>query len=209
VDWNGLTRGCNGRRPRKRGSAPLSRWVVNRTSHLDRQERWVRTSFAAARVEQWLVPLVQGLGRLDVRLIGEDERILALSEAQRTTETELLGFDELRTSSYLWVLGAYEVVRTLHQRVQAEGGDAWADRIGDLKRRFARLRMPLAKLVPASAHPTDSAVAYPASHVEDGTAWQLADGVFITRRELSDTLLNLLEEMRDDDPSLPTEEPAG
>jgi hypothetical protein len=179
---------------------------------MDRNESWVRGSFALARHDQWLVPVLQGLGRLDVRLIDEDERFLHLSDEERSTDAELIAFDELRTLSYLWVLGAYELIRTLHQRMRTsprQVGTPAERAVGELKRTFNRLRVPLAKLEPSGSNPSDSPIAYPAIHPTKGAAWQIARDTFVTRLELSGALLDLLEHLRDVDPLLPKNVDAG
>ena len=60
-----------------------------------------------------------------------------------------------------------------------------------LKHRFERIRIPLAKMELARRHPTDDPIAYPAINLELGVASQVAEDTFITRRELSDALLDL------------------
>ena len=40
----------------------------------DRFQRWVDASSAAGAIEPFMIPLVQGLGRFDCRLIKEDAR---------------------------------------------------------------------------------------------------------------------------------------
>src|SRR5437899_1107037 len=55
---------------------------------------------------------------------------------------EVLGeFDRITTYSYLWVLAAYEIIRTLAQKTQNPSIIATKDK-------FARLRIPFAKLEP-------------------------------------------------------------
>ena len=58
------------------------------------------------------------------------------------------------------MLGAYEVfVRTMHERAVA-ANDAMAGKIGNVKHRFERVRIPLAKMEPARRHKdTDSPMA--------------------------------------------------
>ena len=69
-----------------------------------------------------------------------------------------------------------------------------ADEFESLKKEFNRLRIPLAKMEPASAHKeTDSHIAYPAINRQKGIAWQVAQNVYITRQELADRLLAALE----------------
>ncbi len=171
-----------------------------------RYSDWVTNSFAAVRFEQFLAFTIQMLGRLDCHLIEEDARFGELSQAAKADLPESLRLNDRFTLSYLWVLGAYEVVRTIHQRAPlVEGLDKEViEEIGATKRKFARLRIPLAKMEPASAHrDTDDPIAYPALHETLGVAWQVGLGTFIVRRELSDAFLEVLRHMRACDPKLP------
>ena len=148
---------------------------------------------------------IQSLGRIDVSLIEGDELFLADFENNRNSLNENLKLNDRFTLSYLWVLGGYEVVRTICQRIK-ENRDGLPDEIAakfeSLKKEFNRLRVPLAKMEAASAHKnTDSHFAYPAINTK-GIAWQVSQDIFITRRDLSDQLLETLEFARSIDPNL-------
>jgi hypothetical protein len=172
----------------------------------DRYSEWVSISFATARFEPFLPVTIQMLGRLDCHLIVEDARFAGLSMDERDQIPEALRATDRLTLSYLWVLGAYEAVRTIHQRASRTEpplGDKMVGEIADTKKRFARLRMPLAKMEPASAHQDDSRIGYPAFHPRFGTAWQVAAELFISRRELSDALQEVLQQLRASDANLP------
>jgi len=54
------------------------------------------------------------------------------------------GFNKLYGEFWLWVIGVYEVVRTMDQATGSFSGRAGAD-IHAFKRRVAKLRMPFAK----------------------------------------------------------------
>jgi hypothetical protein len=102
------------------------------------------------------------------------------------------------TLSYFWVLAAYELVRTLDQRWRTGATtlpDEFGSRITVLKRRMERLRIPLVKLETARRFPTDSAFAYPTITRDFGVAWHIAQDTYVTRRELSDQLLNFLADL--------------
>jgi len=170
-----------------------------------RNQRWVLGSFALVRFEKFMVPLAQKLGRLDCQLLFEDARYIALPQEDRETESEIISFDDQLTMSYLWILGAYELVRSLEQRARGNPNVLASDireQITKVKRLFTRLRIPLAKMEPAGAfHDTDYEIAYPALVREHGIGWFVAPNVCITRRELADELLGLLERLRSVDPA--------
>jgi hypothetical protein len=127
---------------------------------------------------------------MDCQLIATDARFLSLSVEQRGTIDESVLLTDQITFSYLWVLGAYEFTRTLHQRLV---GHDIARTVQTVKHSINRLRVPLAKMEAAARSPSDSPIAYPALNEALGIAWQISEGEFITRRELADQLLNCLE----------------
>jgi hypothetical protein len=148
---------------------------------------------------------IQGLGHIDVSLVEGDDLFLSDFENNRNSLNENLKLNDRFTLSYLWVLGGYEVVRTICQRIKEKRDgvpDEVAAKFEELKKEFNRLRVPLAKMEPASAHRnTDSHFAYPAINTK-GIAWQVSQDVFITRRDLADRLLEALELARSNDPNL-------
>jgi len=166
----------------------------------ERDKLWARSSHGLARIEAFMVPVLQGLARLDCQLILQDARFGELSELERGTIQESILLTDRITLSYLWVLGAYELVRTLDQRCQADKthlGEPLTQRIRNFKRQMKRLRIPLAKMEPARRNPSDSPIAFPAISYQYGIAWNIAPDVLISRRELSDALLELVGEIRE------------
>lgn len=174
-------------------SAEIIRYV--QSFDLERNARWVDASLKFLNFDEFFVMTIQGLGKLDSKLVVEDERIT--KHKQPSNPMGDVG-DHL-TLSYLWVLGAYEVIRSLCQRSQ-EDSTFFAKYRKDLlklKVEFTRIRIPLAKFEPAKKFAdTDSHVAYPGFHVVLGTSWQLSENVWINRRTLSDSMLTLFERMK-------------
>jgi hypothetical protein len=173
---------------------------------MNRIERWVNASFVTVQFEQFMVMVVQGLGRLDVSLMQDDRFFLSDFEKNSNSLAESLKLNERFTLSYLWVLGGYELVRSICQRIN-EKRVAIPDEVvvsfRELKKEFSRLRVPLVKMEPTSAHKnTDSHIAYPVLNTQKGIAWQVAQDVFITRQDLADRLLVALELARSKDPNL-------
>lgn len=148
-----------------------------------------------------MVVAIQGLAQLDCKLVAADEQFLQLTEKQRATIAVSVELSERLTLSYLWGLGAYEILRTLDQRTrEASAGmrSPLAERITTTKHLFERVRIPLAKYEASRRNPTDSPIAYPVISTVHGVAWQVADDTFISRRQLADTFLSLLSELRGD-----------
>lgn len=167
---------------------------------LDRYTRWVRASHALARIEQSLPSTVQWLGRLDVQHIQEDQRYLDLSEQLKATDVEIRRFSDHYTMSYLWVLESYKVLRAIYKQGRSTAEllpSAVCQLIRDTEQLFERVRIPLAKLKTAGKNKTaDSHIFSPALNRELGIGWQVSPDAFITRRELSDAFLNVVERIQ-------------
>src|SRR3954452_25483149 len=173
----------------------------------DRFQRWVDASSAAGAIEPFMTDLVQGLGRFDCRLIEEDARFTALNQEQSSSLQESTRLADRLTLSYFWMLAAYELVRTLDQRWRTGATtlpDEFGSRVTALKRRMERLRIPLAKMETTRRFPTDSPIAYPTIRRDFGIAWHIAQDTYITRRELSDQLLDFLVDLKKRQPSRKT-----
>jgi hypothetical protein len=156
-----------------------------------RYAEWVRSSKALKPIAPGLALFVEGLGKLDAQLVFEDAATDAHLDMDLTDRLVL---------SRLWVLGAYEVVRTMSERVRAKPSllsKRLAERTHRTKRYLERVRIPLAKLEPATRHAaTDFAEALPAMHSSLGISWKVANRVFVPRRRMADRLLKLLQALK-------------
>jgi len=164
----------------------------------ERNTRWINASAVTVRFEKFMRIVVQGLGNVDCQLIRDHSRYCDISRAEQVSVREVNKLNDNYTLSYLWVLGAYEIVRTMSQRLRNDPRllvSAPTGQLQSLKRSFERLRIPLAKMEPPKKHPSDAPIAYPAFHAEFGISWQLGQNIFISRRELSDALLKFLERL--------------
>ncbi|PHH40225.1 hypothetical protein [Pseudomonas putida] len=166
----------------------------------ERFERWVMVSIGMARFEEYLVSLIQDMGQLDAHLCAMDAKIVKADKAQLNAIYGSDSVQQHRTQSYLWVLGAYEILRTLAQRIregQSDDPSNVEDRIKEARDRFARVRVPLAKFEAAGKHKaTDNHIAYPGIDFKCGIAWAVNETDFISRQELSDVFLGALEFVR-------------
>jgi hypothetical protein len=166
-----------------------------------RNERWLKVSIGLGRFEPTMWPLVLQLGRLDTRLIQADETWPDRFFGPKLSYEDSSALHEHITMSYLWVLGAYEFIRTLCDRVSTDDEAMTPAEVRNIllevRGRFARVRMPLAKMEAASKFSdVDSAIAYPGIKRGAGVCWQLNRETIVTRRELSDALLEALERRR-------------
>ena len=119
-------------------------------------------------------PLVLQLGRLDTRLIHADETWPDRFFQPNPSDEDSTALHEHITLSYLWVLGAYEFIRTLCDRVKTDADEMTPQEVRDIlleaKRRFGRVRMPLAKMEAASKYANeDRPIAYPG--LKRGREW--------------------------------------
>lgn len=166
----------------------------------ERMERWIKVSVGLARFEPEMMPLIQNLGRIDVQLFAADDKLI---EKFKDRQAELIESEEAyaqTTASYLWILGSYEAIRTLDQRAREMPREATpevCEKLTSTKLKFARLRVPLAKMEAARAHrATDSHIAFPGFHLQHGVAWRLNEELVVSRSELSEAFLATLEFVR-------------
>ncbi|QIC67475.1 hypothetical protein [Acinetobacter schindleri] len=157
--------------------------------------RWTNVSHCLNKVDHFFVVTIQQLGRLDSRLVLLDSLMIRNNEFNQNFEHYI---GEHLMQSYLWVLGAYEAIRTLNDRDRSSYKEysSYQDKIMKLKHTFERLRIPLAKFEPSKKHKaTDNHIAYPGFNSDNGAAWQVSCDQWITRRELSDRMIELFEEI--------------
>ncbi len=147
-----------------------------------------------------MVVTTQALGRLDARLIDEERRFTAppdLPPEDSVLFDDNEAFQDHLLLSYLWVLGAYELVRSIDQQCGDSAkaiGQPLVKEIRAVKQLFARVRVPLAKFEPARAHrDTDWRIAWPNVQPDSGIGWRVAADTVISRRLLADRLLEALE----------------
>lgn len=162
---------------------------------VERVQRWVSAGLKVAPIEKMMLPVVHALGQKDCELIQRDQMALfAFSQIEaraiQSTDRHAIEFNDLLTQSYFWVLGAYEIIRSICERLD---GDSRQKEARDAKHIFERVRMPLAKMATANRYKADSPIAYPALNMRHGIAWQVQKDVFVTRFELSETFLSFLE----------------
>lgn len=164
---------------------------------VERIQRWVSAGHKVAPIEKMMIPIVHALGQKDRELIQRDQLALfAFGQIEagvvQSTEQHLIELNDLLTQSYLWVLGSYEIIRSICERLD---GDPRQKAARDAKHIFERVRMPLAKMVTANRYKADSPIAYPAMNMQHGIAWQVQEDVFVPRFEMSETFLSFLESL--------------
>lgn len=165
-----------------------------------RYSRWRHASYGLYQIEPELVQTVQTLGRIDADLFARDGRYREIRETGEGTAEEWREMAEHSVPmGYLWVLGTYEVLRTLDEMFRDCEKYSSQKELGSkqLKHAFERVRIPLAKLEPANRHrDTDNRFAAPALILGRGLGWTVAEGVSIARAELSTQFLDFLEVLK-------------
>lgn len=165
-----------------------------------RNKRWVEASHKSLNFTniKETCCVIQQLGNIDIQLITcENQNFKERADL-------IMGLSYHLTTSYLWVLGAYEIIRNLHSKIS---DPELSDKFKKLKHKISRLRMPLAKLEAANQNKNDYPFAWPGLQQELGVCWQINDNKIegqacssdtvgiISRRELADQFLTLLSEI--------------
>jgi len=155
---------------------------------------WIELSTYFIRLNKGLVPIINSLGSKDCELIEQDSESFNLVMELGNDIGANHELDSLITDSYLWVLGMYELVRSLHQIARAGHPLLDEEALGiltELNDAYRRVRIPLAKLEPARGHKeTDWSEALPIFQPGEGIGWQLSEKFFVTRRSLSDKTIH-------------------
>src|SRR5512146_2174473 len=86
--------------------------------YVPRYAGWVSVSHGVDAFAAVLAVFIQGLGKIDAKLVHDDEAFRALPPDIRGTVQESIRLTDRFTLSHLWVLGAYEATRTIDERVR-------------------------------------------------------------------------------------------
>jgi hypothetical protein len=161
-------------------------------------EKWVFYSPAINKAPplQFLLPITHMLGYQDAFLRKWESEFVCRPKPA-STDPEIIADTYKMFESYLWVLSTYEVVRTLSQSADQNKdlfSTSIAKKIRDTKHKLEEIRIPLAKLEPRRVK-GETALALP-SKFKNTFGWTVEPGgKFYSRRELADTVLELLKFM--------------
>lgn len=161
----------------------------------ERYSLWVSVSLSWARNDpEWVtVTRIQGLGIIDAELYDINRY-----DVEEVLENNLTVYDHVNIKSYLWILGAYELLRMMDQRIREtpEIADENATTyINQAKKEFERIRVPLAKLEKARRFHDDFAVPKLGADEEE-LGWQINENEIIYYRYLSDIVIDTLNQLR-------------
>jgi len=173
----------------------------------DRLQQWIDNSQCIKFIEMTLISDVQGLGRLDVELIKETERLKTKPKLQRRTRLKHL------TLSKLWILGAYELVRLMREITQKPNTlvpEETKLEIHKTLKEFEKIRIPLTKFqMPRRQKPKKPNrlfAQFPDSFIDSSgeVGWKVHTTIesrpieIYYRRTFGDLLLKLLEYISED-----------
>lgn len=157
--------------------------------------RWVKASFQA-NLNPHTVHTIQGLGALEIELEAEEFKLSrVMNDKGVETKDHAIPLSRLLNLSRLWLLGAYEIVRLIDQRLRELDIENPATlRLKDYKKTIARYRMPLAKLE-RQGKPYEELIAWPFTFGSGEVGWQI-DHEAYSRKMLAYELLVALEHLR-------------
>ncbi len=165
-------------------------------------EKWVTKSFRWIREDKdsSLPHHIQMLGIVDAELRGiRREHIFDINGKPLEDSDGILILERHQIKAHLWVLGAYELVRMISQRLRENEGLATNESNNEViktKKLFERVRIPMAKLEPSRRHrKTDFEVAYAGMGVK-GLGWRVSPDTIIYQEELSEQLYNMFSCMQ-------------
>ena len=161
--------------------------------------KWDTKSLNLISVDGKFPGIVRGLGRLDCYLRIQDELIIQ-TFGKKDLYPNLSALEDFLTLSQLWVFGAYEFLRSLQQYLEAKKDlvdENKFEAVRDMKIKFERIRIPLAKLEPAKRFSNSDDVpkgALVLSNARDkGWCWKLNEEQYVWRKELGEDLLCFLD----------------
>lgn len=164
-------------------------------------EKWVTKSFRWIREDKdsQIPHHVQMLGIIDAELRGiRKEDLYDVNGQPKEDSDGILALERHQIKAHLWVLGAYELVRMISQRLREREDFAQPDsfeKVVEAKKLFERVRMPMAKLEPSKRHEkTDFEIAY-AGIGPKGLGWKVAPETVIYQEELSEKLFEMFTYM--------------
>jgi hypothetical protein len=152
-----------------------------------RYAEWVKLSHRLQKFEPFMVVTVQGLGYLDAKLAEEDRAFLARPPSMQDDFEQSLDLTERFTQSCLWVLGAYELIRSIDEKCRNSLGIVSANvatLVSAAKTQFERVGVPLAKY--------EAARKFSATDRANGIAWHVAPGTFVSREDLAKCFREML-----------------
>lgn len=163
----------------------------------ERAKLWEARALSLIRIDGQFPAIVRALGRLDSFLRSESGD--AVDNFDDAGIPNAYVVEDYLALSQLWIFGAYEMLRSLDDRIRADPGlvaPTICSKVNSLKWRLARIRVPLAKLEPHDRHKGDEVprgACVVGKARDKGWCWQLNAETYVWRHDLADELLSLLD----------------
>ncbi|NWA10209.1 hypothetical protein [Pseudomonas gingeri] len=157
-----------------------------------RYQKWMMPLIYVQGFDMWFYEILNGLARMDAKLVAEDHWMTSFPEGASRGDSDRE--KDHYTHSYLWVLGAYELIRTIWQQLN-EGKHPHAKTFRKLVEDFEKVRMPLAKLESPRKFKGNLPIARVAIARPEGVCWILSNKLVVSRIELSDLLIEALNKV--------------
>lgn len=171
-------------------------WEIDR-----RFQEWCRYSEIIIKIHPKLFEYSLGLAQIDKTLITDDDRFVAHFQETKNCNSIAIDLGHHITISEFWVFAAYEFLRTLDEMCRDNSSLFTAPKnkeINNLKKYFLHIRIPLAKLEPATPYKNTDYDVVNAEFSCDGISWKVSDQLTISRLELSNKIYCLLETLNED-----------
>ena len=171
----------------------------------NRISEWVEGSIGLRFIDMLLIGNTQGLGLLDSELIQE---FPGIKEDLKSEEDRLKKLRHI-TLSELWVMGAYELIRTIDEMASKRKEDLGVKIITKIKEtltKFTEIRVPLTKFQKSGQKELFSGLASKCEFDEKkGLGWKIIfsykkkfETKVFYRKDLADELLELLNLITED-----------
>ncbi|WP_461641109.1 hypothetical protein [Labilibaculum euxinus] len=162
----------------------------------ERYSQWVESSMVWLKHDNEGITMtrIQGLGIIDAELYSINKNLI-----NSPLGNDLIVYDIVNIKSYLWVLGVYEFFRMADQKIRENpeiANSNASEIINNVKKEFARIRVPLAKLEPAHKYKNVDYSVPRLGASDEQLGWQINDNEIIYYRYLSDLALSALNQLR-------------
>ena len=159
---------------------------------LSRMDAWAEAINACSGLDVNICDPMRYLAKLDCELQELMPRVGSLKGKEDLSLPEIELIHDALGKAYFWVLGAYEIVRTLDARYRQQHRltNSESTLFSAIKVELERLRIPIAKLEPARKFAaTDYAYPRPRLNEVNGIGWSTSDNTMIQFQELSHLVL--------------------
>jgi hypothetical protein len=176
-----------------------------------RESLWVTLAHCLKIIDRSLIAYVQGLGKIDVTLARAENKykkyftkypdVRFADNIKKWVKNRINKNDNIILAQ-LWVLGCYEVIRTIEQYLREHKNSNFNKSeilFRETKHFYERIRMPLAKLEPAKrSKGKDFNIAMPGYSTSASMVWKINNEEFIAREDLAYSFIDCLKILKEE-----------